>query len=52
VVNPDNVGVLAPSGEERTDAGDLLPFLLRWAGAPAVDRKGKTGGTITWVLRG
>ncbi len=28
---------------ERADAGDLLPFLLRGAGAQAVDCKGKTG---------
>ena len=37
---------------KRADAGDLLPFLFRRAGAQAVDRKGKTGGTITWALWG
>ena len=36
---------------ERADAGDLLPFLLRRAGAPAVDRKGKTGGKIMRAAR-
>ena len=30
-------------GRERADAGDLLPFLLRRAGAQAVDRKGQAG---------
>ena len=43
VVEPDNVGVLAPSGENVLTHGDLLPFLLRRAGAQAVDRKGQAG---------
>jgi len=35
---------------QRPDAGDLLPVLFRRVGTQAVDRKGKTGGTIIWAL--
>ena len=45
IVEPDNVGVLAPSGENVLTLVTCYPFLLRRAGAQAVDRKGQAGVT-------
>ena len=45
MVEPENVGVLAPSGENVLTLVTCYPFYFVGAGAQAVDRKGQAGVT-------